>query len=62
MEKRADGGDHNIVSSNPFEYFNNLFSTDSIHIAEGGKSKKSKNGKSKKSKKNRKSRNKNSKK
>lgn len=57
MEKRADGGDHNIVSSNPFEYFNNLFSTDSIHIAEGGKSKKSKKNR-KSRKKNRKTRSK----
>ena len=62
MEKKSvDGGDHNIVSSNPFEYFNNLFSADIIHIAEGGKSKKSKKNR-KSRKKSRKSRNKNSKK
>ena len=54
----VNGGDHKIVSSNPFEYFNNLFSTDNIHITEGGKNKKSKKNtkKGKKSKKSRKSR------
>jgi len=52
MEKRADGGDHNIVSSNPFDYVKELFEV-TAHSTEGGKRKKSK--------KNRKSRKKNSK-
>ena len=50
----VDGGDHNIVSSNPFDYFTDLF-TAKLHITEGGKRKKSKKN-SKSRKKNRKSR------